>query len=295
VYALTDGAGEVVEAYQYDIYGQPRFYDGAGQRIERSRYENVFMFTGRYWEGPLLHLYYYRARYYSPHLGRFTSRDKAFLWSKYAYCGNSPVNAADRSGLLTQEELKQVMEEVRKQHPRLWEIARYFGYRKIIITDLWDLWGLLGYWDVEDRTIYIDEATTPKEAKQALAKALEYIYWKLEHDGLKLGVIGKIDCFRLVKKTIEQCHFREPKRILNVPECQNCLTMLYTYVRECYRGYGTAAHIWCRACMEFYNQCCPRGNIKPADILAYLKKQVAVGGVLDFLLTVFGSLPGKVR
>ncbi|RKY14626.1 MAG: hypothetical protein DRP63_08195, partial [Planctomycetota bacterium] len=98
VYALTDGAGEVVEAYQYDIYGQPRFYDGAGQRIERSQYGNVFMFTGRYWEGPLLHLYYYRARYYSPQLGRFLQRDP-LSYIEYQYCASRPVILTDPTGL----------------------------------------------------------------------------------------------------------------------------------------------------------------------------------------------------
>ena len=99
VYALTDGVGEVVEAYQYDIYGQPRFYDGAGQRIERSQYGNVFMFTGRYWEGPLLHLYYYRARYYSPRLGRFLQRDPAEIAHiSFAYTYNSPTVFIDPTG-----------------------------------------------------------------------------------------------------------------------------------------------------------------------------------------------------
>ncbi|RLE41548.1 hypothetical protein DRJ19_05680, partial [Candidatus Woesearchaeota archaeon] len=107
VYALTDGVGEVVEAYQYDIYGQPRFYDGAGQRIERSQYGNVFMFTGRYWEGPLLHLYYYRARYYSPQLDRFLQRDP--LWEllllmrpfacDYLYCRAQVTKLRDPIGL----------------------------------------------------------------------------------------------------------------------------------------------------------------------------------------------------
>jgi len=86
----------VVEAYQYDIYGQPRFYDGAGQRIERSQYGNVFMFTGRYWEGPLLHLYYYRARYYSPRLGHFLSRDFGSLL--YSYARSNPVRFCDPLG-----------------------------------------------------------------------------------------------------------------------------------------------------------------------------------------------------
>ncbi len=47
-------------------------------------------------------VYYYRARSYDSHLGRFLQRDPAGMVdgpNMYAYCGNGPVNNRDPSGL----------------------------------------------------------------------------------------------------------------------------------------------------------------------------------------------------
>jgi len=42
-------------------------------------------------------LYYYRARYYNPHIGRFMQTDP--VGYGYAYCGNNPIGRVDPSGL----------------------------------------------------------------------------------------------------------------------------------------------------------------------------------------------------
>jgi RHS repeat-associated protein len=59
-------------------------------------------FTGREWD-PEIGLYYYRARYYDPHLGRFISEDPiGFRGGEnfYAYVGGNPVSQKDPLGLL---------------------------------------------------------------------------------------------------------------------------------------------------------------------------------------------------
>jgi len=62
---------------------------------------NPYMFTGRRFDIET-GLYYYRARYYNPHIGRFMQTDPVgysagMNW--YAYCGNNPVGRVDPSGL----------------------------------------------------------------------------------------------------------------------------------------------------------------------------------------------------
>jgi RHS repeat-associated protein len=64
------------------------------------------MFTGRHYDSEV-GLYYYRARYYSPYLGRFLQTDpirySAGL-NLYTYCRNNPLNFVDPLGLVYAEE-----------------------------------------------------------------------------------------------------------------------------------------------------------------------------------------------
>jgi RHS repeat-associated protein len=58
------------------------------------------MFTGREYDSET-GLYYYRARYYSPQLGRFLQRDPVGYWAGinlYTYCSNNPTSWIDPFG-----------------------------------------------------------------------------------------------------------------------------------------------------------------------------------------------------
>ncbi|MBA7658533.1 hypothetical protein ES703_66489 [subsurface metagenome] len=52
---------EIEEQYSYDVYGQPSNVSSLG---------NPYLFTGRRYDSET-GLYYYRARYYKPSIGRF--------------------------------------------------------------------------------------------------------------------------------------------------------------------------------------------------------------------------------
>jgi RHS repeat-associated protein len=62
---ITDADGTTVESFNYDVYGQPSQVSSIG---------NHYYFTGRRYDDET-GLYYYRARYYSPSIGRFLQRD----------------------------------------------------------------------------------------------------------------------------------------------------------------------------------------------------------------------------
>ncbi len=90
VIATSDGTGAVTTINKYDEYGIPAATN-AGR----------FQYTGQTWL-PELGMYYYKARIYSPTLGRFMQIDPigygdGVNW--YDYVGGDPVNGRDPSGL----------------------------------------------------------------------------------------------------------------------------------------------------------------------------------------------------
>ena len=90
--AVTDSSQALQDQYTYDPYGNTS--DSGGSSA------NPFQFTGRENDGN--GLYYMRARYYAPAIGRFISRDPSGFaggFNLYEYAGDSPTNFTDPTGL----------------------------------------------------------------------------------------------------------------------------------------------------------------------------------------------------
>jgi RHS repeat-associated protein len=91
--ALTNSAGASQVQYSYDSYGNMSVSGGATT--------NSYTYTGRETDG--LGLYYYRARYYNPQLGRFLSEDPIGFQGGidlYAYADDDPIENTDANGTL---------------------------------------------------------------------------------------------------------------------------------------------------------------------------------------------------
>jgi RHS repeat-associated protein len=93
VIALMSDSGDLAQFYEYSVYGQVGVW--------QPNHPNRFMFTGREFDQET-GLYYYRARYYNPQIGRFLQTDPIGYGdglNLYAYCDNNPLNYADPLGL----------------------------------------------------------------------------------------------------------------------------------------------------------------------------------------------------
>ena len=93
VTALVNAAGAVLASYRYDPWGNTLSVGGSQPSLA-----NPFRFSGREWDAET-GLYFLRARYYDPQLGRFISPDPASIIRDYVYAANNPINNSDPTGL----------------------------------------------------------------------------------------------------------------------------------------------------------------------------------------------------
>jgi RHS repeat-associated protein len=105
---ITDDSGFKVQHYDYSAFGKIlAVKDGNGNDVmDAPPVDQSFSYTGREYDKES-GLYYYRARYYDPNIGRFLSVDPDVgslsnpitHINKYFYVGNNPINLVDPTGM----------------------------------------------------------------------------------------------------------------------------------------------------------------------------------------------------
>jgi len=103
---ITDNSGIDVKNYVYDTYGNIKIDSGSAPAEDIS-------FTGREYERKL-GLFYYRARYYNPEIGRFMTNDPIGMsggnLNFYSYVNNNSVNWIDPLGMCLQQKGREPVE-----------------------------------------------------------------------------------------------------------------------------------------------------------------------------------------
>jgi len=102
VVLLTDASGAKLQSFTYDAWGRPSGFDASGVSLQVSGFASHFLYTAREYDAET-GLYHYRARAYSPALGRFLQTDPIDFGggdvNMLCYAGNNPVNTTDPLGL----------------------------------------------------------------------------------------------------------------------------------------------------------------------------------------------------
>lgn len=93
VIAITNESGEITHLYRYNDFGE------VTHAMEESGEPNRFKYVGTYGvEYDSEDLYYMRARYYRPSIGRFLTEDPIWSTNLYPYANNNPVSRIDPRG-----------------------------------------------------------------------------------------------------------------------------------------------------------------------------------------------------
>jgi RHS repeat-associated protein len=138
--AMTDQSGNVVERYDYDDYGVPGVFDGAGNPLAASAIGNPFLYIGQRFDAET-GFYYCHSRFYEPRTGRFITPDTIGIWADehnlgngYTYARNNPWSYSDRSGERTHKQRVERRKErraIRKEYRhKRHELRKEYRHKK---------------------------------------------------------------------------------------------------------------------------------------------------------------------
>ncbi len=102
---ITTLDGQLIERYQYDIYGSVQIFSSQNDLISGSSIQNPYQYTGRRFDMES-HNWFLRFRLYSSELGRFLHADPAGFADSlnlYQYTRSNPIRFIDPMGLASIE------------------------------------------------------------------------------------------------------------------------------------------------------------------------------------------------
>lgn len=148
---VANSAGAVANHVEFDAFGRV-LAQSASQLGDR------FLFAGREWDAES-DLYYFRARYYSPSLGRFISQDPVGFdagdFNLYRYVKNSPLGFKDPSG--EQDDTEIAIDEIKTQQITARSVARLImGDNEAVLQELRTIYAN----DPEFRSFLLQEVRT---------------------------------------------------------------------------------------------------------------------------------------
>ena len=101
IIGISNKQGHLIERYEYLPFGDFRIYSpDFFEQLDSSFLSNNIYFSGKWFESSI-NKYDFRARAYSPELGRFLQRDPSGFvdsYNLYEYSLNNPINFSDPSG-----------------------------------------------------------------------------------------------------------------------------------------------------------------------------------------------------
>jgi len=101
VATLDDDTQKATNTYNYNAYGEDTNLNNGGTVVPKTNTFNIndnpYKYSGYYLDEES-GMYYLQARYYSPELMRFISRDTYDLSNRYAYGDGDPISNVDPSG-----------------------------------------------------------------------------------------------------------------------------------------------------------------------------------------------------
>jgi RHS repeat-associated protein len=201
--ALTDSSGSIIEAYDYDAYGNTLIFRATGSppaalaftdadpQVESPTCQHLY--TGRRYDAESQN-YNFRERYYGTRLSRFLSRDPILYLGDslnlFCYISSNPILTTDPTGLVGQafmgtHSLREGERRAKEMRKRLLEKTRNMDK---VIAKVKETWGADFYvWAELKNMRFVQLGTVYTHIQPKFTTGIEFL------EDMPVELVGKID------------------------------------------------------------------------------------------------------